>query len=219
MPALAEDLAQLLCHEGTGQPVVSRTYLEAALAGAVLLELLQAGRVGLSGDGDPGRRTTVVRDASPTGDPVLDDALRRLTARPLTLRKAIEALTKDTRRAVFDRASARGLLRKESSRVLGLIPVTKWLPDPTSATAKRAGLEAALRDGATSDERTASLITMLHAVKALPKIVGGDKSRLRSRAEEIIEGRWPDGDVRVAVKQVYAAVEANAAAAAAAAAG
>jgi hypothetical protein len=213
MPALAEDLVQLLFDDETGRSVVSQYYLDAAIGGAVLLELVSAGRVSISAPDASGRRTALVRDASPTGDEILDDALVRLAAAPLALQKAIESLVKGARVAVLNRLVERGLLRHDVSRVLGIFRLTSWpAADAAHEAQVRADIVAALQEDIEADPHTASLIALLHAVKALPKVVPGDKAHLREAAERVIAQRADDESIRAAVKQVYTAIDAYAAA-------
>ena len=75
---LAEDVLLLLLNDTSGKAVVDKTRLDLALAGGILLDLTTAGRVDVAGPGEQVKRgRLVVRDARPTGDDVLDEALRR----------------------------------------------------------------------------------------------------------------------------------------------
>lgn len=220
MTTLAEDLVLLAFDDESGRSVINQTYLDSAIAGALLLELVRLGRVTPSAPtGRSGHRTAVVTDPSPIGDPLLDLALSRLTAKPLTMGKAVEALVKGSRQAALDRLVERGLVRRDKSRVLGILRLTSWpAADVAHEAELRQKLSATLHDAADPDPETAALVALLHAVKALPKVIGGDKKALKARAEEIIGERWTDEAVRVAVKEVYTAVEMNAATVVAAAA-
>lgn len=96
---LAEDLLLLLLHDASGKPMVDTTRLDLALAGAALLELATLGKVDVTGPHDavkPGR--LIVRDGTPTGDTVLDEALR----------KAVEAVTAATAGAIAAATAAAG---------------------------------------------------------------------------------------------------------------
>ena len=76
---LAEEVLLLSLDSRSGRPVTGRFRLEPTLGGAVLADLVAAGRVGITPDSDGWRqrRRLVVHDATPTGEPVLD-AVRRL---------------------------------------------------------------------------------------------------------------------------------------------
>ncbi len=88
---IAEDLVLLVTDDETGKRSVTGTGYDAALGGALLMELALRERVDVEGEG---RRTrVVVRDGSPTGEPLLDDALARLSAGgPVPPKKAVTEL-------------------------------------------------------------------------------------------------------------------------------
>ena len=73
MPTLPERLL-LVSLDDDGQPRDPKSSLASALAGAAVTELLLAGRLALGDD------RLAVADASPTGDPVLDEVLRQVEA-------------------------------------------------------------------------------------------------------------------------------------------
>ena len=64
---IAEDLLLLATDDGTGKSEISTMQLDPALAGAVLMELVVAGRVDLQGEGR--KAEVVVIDDTPLGDP------------------------------------------------------------------------------------------------------------------------------------------------------
>ena len=73
MFSLAEDLLLLLLDDESGRSVVDGTRRDYAVAGAVLVELARLGRVSPAEPGDDAKEGyAVVREGSPTGDPVLD---------------------------------------------------------------------------------------------------------------------------------------------------
>ena len=76
---LAEDLAMLLHDPETGRLLVSSDRANLVLGGALLADLADLDRIELS---EPHRatknRTVAVVDPTPTGDPVLDEALQRI---------------------------------------------------------------------------------------------------------------------------------------------
>ncbi|MGI5258386.1 GOLPH3/VPS74 family protein [Streptomyces angustmyceticus] len=129
-----------------GRTAVWRIELSHALAGAVLIDLSLAGRIALRSD-----RVTVVRPG-PVGDPVQDEALRRLahgrrTASPETW---VGRLAPHVLVGVQERLVDRGLLVPDSGHgVLSRSPLLrpKGSPRPSphtsTATALRALLQAA----------------------------------------------------------------------------
>ena len=199
---LTEDLVLLLLDPARGRAVVDGTSLDRAIGGALLLDLAAGGRITADGDGAKARLSVAV--PTPSGDPLLDAALGRLT-KPMKAQKAVERLARGTRAQVLERLAERGLVRRESSRILGLIPVTTWVPGE-GARELRGRVTAVLRDGARPDQHLALLISLVHAVKAEHKVVDGNKRELRARAAQVAEGEWAGHAVRKAVEAVQASV-------------
>ncbi len=214
---LAEDLLLLLTHDVTGRLVLQAAQVDAGLGGANLLELALTGRVGL----DERRRVAVV-DPSPTGEEILDGALAIVSGhqgkRPKSL---IQPLAKGLRPALYDRLVARGVVRRQETRVLGLFPLRRWpAVGGGQEAAVRAQVAQVLVQGTTPDERTAALIALLHALKVEHKVVdplphGLSKRDLRARATDVSRGDWAAEAVRQAVDDMLAAVAAASIAAAA----
>jgi Golgi phosphoprotein 3 (GPP34) len=218
---IAEDLVLLLTDDSTGKSIVGSTELEHGLAGAVLLELAMAGRV----DVEPGQglwrgERLVLVDGSSTGDPALDEALRRIAARPGRKPQAVVGfLRKGLRSTLYERLVAGGVLRAESTRALGVFPTTRWPSlDPTHERALRQALYDALVVGVEPQPRVAAVVSLLLAIRAVPKVVGRgqDKKLVQARARQIAEGAWAAAAVRKAVDAVHAATVAAISAATAA---
>ncbi len=147
MATITDDLVLLLLHPEAGRAVVDSTSLDRAVGGALLLDLATRQRIAADGDGTRARIRVV--DATPTGEPLLDDALTRLAGDVLRAQKAVERLARRTRPQVLERLVERGLVRRERSRLLGIFPVTTWPPvDAGHAKELRARVAAVLRDGA-----------------------------------------------------------------------
>jgi Golgi phosphoprotein 3 GPP34 len=210
---LTDDLVLLLLDPATGRAVVDGTSLDRVIGGALLLDLATGERIKADGSGSKARLSVV--DATPTGDRVLDGALARLD-KPLRAQRAVERLARGTRRPVLEGLAARGLIRREHSRLLGIFPITTW-PPGGAAQELRARVAAVLRDGARTDQHVALLISLVHAVKAEHKVVDGPRRQLRARAAEVAEGEWAGQAVRKAVQAVQASVAAAVAASTAAA--
>jgi hypothetical protein len=199
---LTEDLVLLLLDPGTGRAVVDSTSLDRAIGGALLLDL--ATRELITADGDGAKARLSVVDATPTGDAVLDGVLARFD-KPLRAQKAVERLARGTRTPVLERLAEQGHVRRETSRLLGLIPITTWTPGD-AAKELRARVAAVLADGVQPDQHLAMLISLVHAVKAEHKIVDGPRRQLRARAAEVAEGEWAGHAVRKAVQAVQTSV-------------
>lgn len=221
---IAEDLLLLLTDDVSGKAVVDGQRVDLALAGAVLVELVTARRVELrTTAGRLTSRTVVVPvDPTPTGDPVLDEALRRVGERaPRTPQNLLGPLGKRLAGALRDRLVARGILRAEHGTVLGIFPTRSWPAADSSHEARvRAGLRDVLVLGRTPTEREASLVALLHAVGVVPKQfadLGVDRRTLKARADAIARGHVAGDAVRKAIEAINAAVAAGAIAAAGAA--
>jgi hypothetical protein len=206
MPSLAEDLTLLLLDDNSGRPVVDGTSWDNVLAGAVLLELANAGRVSPAGAEDDAKEgRLVVRDGSATGDPVLDIGLSRLETKPVKGKRAVELLVKGTRDAVLERLGERGLVRREESKLLGIFPRKSWPAADTEHESEiRQRLTGVLFDGKEPDAHIGGLVSLLHAINAVHKVVDGDKKQLRARAKEIAQGEWAGAAVKEAVQAVQA---------------
>lgn len=209
---LTEDLTLVLLSPDTGRAVVDGTSFDRAIGGALLLDL--ATRERITADGDRAKARLSVVDGTPTGDAVLDMALARFD-KPLRAQKAVERLARGTRTPVLEHLAEQGLVRRERSRLLGVLPFTTWSPGE-AAKELRGRVAAVLLDGVQPDQHLALLISLVHAVKAEHKIVDGTRRQLRARAAEVTEGEWAGKAVRKAIQAVEAGVAAAVGAGAAA---
>jgi Golgi phosphoprotein 3 (GPP34) len=84
----------------------------------------------------------------------------------------IKPLGKKLRRVLYQRLAARGVLRAERRRVLGVFSTRSWpAQDPSRKAEVRQQVTQALAGTAAPDERTAALIALLHALKCEHKVV------------------------------------------------
>jgi len=226
---LSEDVLLLLIDDASGKFVVDKTRLDLALAGGVLLDLATLGRVDVTGPGEQVKAgRLVVRDAGPTDDPVLDEALRRIgELGPKKPESVVPKLVKGLRQDLLGRLIGRGILRAQEGRVLGIFPSHSWPAlDSGHERQVRAGLHDVLVAGRSPAPREAALVSLLHAIDQVPKALGdvGVPAReLRRRAKDVAAGGFADEAVRRAVQAInaatMAAVMASATAAAAASSG
>lgn len=210
---IAEDLLLLLYDDERGKPITGSPGLDYALAGAVLIELTLLGKVDVAGEGESTKKgRLVVKDATPTGDPILDQRLAILAEKAGSKPKNLMAkLSKKLRKQVLARLAERGILEADKGRILGLFPTARWPAHDARHEAEiRASLDNVLRLGTEPDERTGALVALLHALNVVPKVVGdvGDKKAVKRRAKEIAESAWAAEAVRQAVREVQAAVTA-----------
>ncbi|MFD0482041.1 GPP34 family phosphoprotein [Kineococcus sp. GCM10028916] len=207
---LVDDVTLLLLNPETGRPLTDATRLRAVLPGAVLLDLALRERL----ESEPSRwggEKVRVRDASPTGDEVLDEALRRLGDRPTAARTAVQRLGGlKLGRAVRDRMVARGLVRHEPG---GFLRFARDHPEPGARKALVAEVASALGKGADVTPHAAALVSLLQSVGAIPKVVpelGLSRRQLTDRVQQIsdgmAEGEWAGAAVRAAQTAVTAAI-------------
>lgn len=211
---LAEDVLLLMMNDESGKALVDKTRLDLALAGAVLLDLATTGRVDVTGPGEQVKAgRLVVRDDRPTEDEVLDKALALIGATgPKKPESVLPKLAKGLRQDLLTRLTARGVLRAEEGRVLGVFPTHRWpAVDSGHERELRAGLHDVLVAGRTAAPREAALIALLQSISQVPKVLGdvGVPAReLRRRAKEVSAGGFADEAVRKAVAAVTAATTA-----------
>jgi hypothetical protein len=220
---LAEDLLLLLTDDDTGRLLVSGSEVDVALGGARLIELTMEGRVDLTGEGEGRKGRLVVRDSTRLADPLLDEALDLVAAKqgkkPDTV---VGPLGKKLRDRLYARLAEQGVLRSERGKVLGIFPTRKWpAADAAHERQLRAELEQALLIGLQPRERVAALVSLLHALGSVHKVVrpkdhAVSKRDLDRRAKEIAEGDWGSAAVRKAIAAMAAATTAAVTAATAA---
>lgn len=192
-----------------------------ALAGAILTELVLEERVRLV-ERKSGRPVVELVSATQVGDPVLDDAIRRVrTARRRASPNAW--ITRWARRRVMHETARhlarRGVLRTEERRVLLLFNRTVYPamdPGPERRLIERIR-DAVLTDDAV-DARTAAVVTLANAAGLLRPIFGrralkGRKDRFELLARDNTVG----AATRAAIQAAQAAMVAATAAATSAA--
>jgi Golgi phosphoprotein 3 (GPP34) len=211
---LAEDLLLLLTDDDSGRTIVSGTEIEPVLAGAMLIDLTLQRRLDVT---DPGAGVKegrlVVLDPTPTGEPLLDEALEKVAQ--VGGKKPGAALGKlggKLRPRLLGGLVDKGILREEKGRFLRLFPHSRWpAEDAAHEHETRSRIESALRSGLAGDERTGALVALLHAVRAVPKTfppetTGLSKKETNANAKRISEGDWASAAVRSAIDSMNAAV-------------
>lgn len=123
---LAEELLLLALEDESGKvtPAASAS-LEYGLAGAVLMDLVIGGRLGVEDD------SLAVVDGAPTGDGVLDGALARIEAsrKPRDAQHWVGKLGGDgLKEPLLAGLVERGVLSQEERMVLWIIPLTRYPP-------------------------------------------------------------------------------------------
>jgi hypothetical protein len=211
---VAEDLLLLLTDDDTGKLAAPANAVDVALGGALLIELALLGRVDVAGPGEAVREgRLVVRDARATGDDVLDEALATVGGTEgKTPRSVVTRLGIGLRDRLYARLGARGVVREEERRVLGVLARHRWpAEDVTHEADVRAAVVTAVREGSTAEPRTGALVSLLHALKVVPTVatpeaVGLSKRQVKGNAARIAEGEWAAKAVRQAIDTANAAI-------------
>ncbi|OKI99589.1 hypothetical protein AMK18_21035 [Streptomyces sp. CB01249] len=174
---LPEELL-LLAHDPVEGRVVCRTHaLRLGIAGAVAAELVLAGRVEV-------RDGKIVASGAPgIGDSFLDAALAGVAGR----RKGhkLQRWVRDTAGVKTSagrtdevwrhRLVARGALREERTRTLGVIAQRRHLVGPDDRTSPARERVSAVGNGATGDERARLLAALVGATGLAGNVLPGDE--------------------------------------------
>jgi Golgi phosphoprotein 3 (GPP34) len=201
---LAEDLFLLACHDATGRARIPTANLDLGLGGALLLELMQHGRLALVND-----RVAVV-DRTAVGDPLLDAALHTVAAGAKSHEPDywVRRLAKGTRAAVRDRLVAVGVLLIEDHKVLGVIPVhhTHQINGRIEHELVRR-LHDAVVLGHLASPETAAVVSLALAVGLEQHLFPrSDRRAIRRRMQQIADGEPVGAAVRHTIDAVNAAL-------------
>lgn len=213
---LAEEFLLACLDERTGRLRLGRDKLDPALAGALLVELAQRDRIGVTPEeaGWSRRRRLTVLSTAPTGDGELDRALAAASAgqgrrvKDLIASTSSRRISRGLRLRLLDRLATAGVLERRQRRLLGLFPSTTWSHrDRVPADEVRQRLHAALVLGLTPTPRTTALVALLRSTGALTKVLDGpDRAALRRRADELSRGEWVGRAVKQAIDTATAVV-------------
>lgn len=202
---LAERLL-MLAYKDDGTPEGDADAVDYGLAGAALMDLMLAGRVGV----DDGR--VVVGDATPTGDPVLDEVLATIAAaeEPQPPQEWVRRFP-HLRERLLDRLVERGVLRRERDKVLLVFPRTRYPAstgaEPAVETETRQQLQSAVDGPGPVEPRIAALCALVRAA-GLEGVVfpGRPSEQLRDRLAAVASSAWPDRAVRQALQELEEAI-------------
>ncbi|HLK56651.1 MAG TPA: GPP34 family phosphoprotein [Chthonomonadaceae bacterium] len=206
MLSLPESLLLLSLDEGGHNRAVATGVLNYAVAGAVLFELhlRQCIRVVA--------KQVEVLDATPTGDACLDAVLEALQAS--TAQRSIQywilTLSRNVRMVenVASGLVARGILREEQNRVLGLIPVRRYpTEDPNAGADLRDRLYSAIMGDLAPDVRDRALIALAHRCALLaPLFLKEERQEAKMRILALLKApSAPSADFAGAVQALDSA--------------
>ncbi|HEX6501393.1 MAG TPA: GPP34 family phosphoprotein [Micromonosporaceae bacterium] len=199
---LADQLFLVGHDEHTGKAHVADEVLDSGLAGAVLGELVLAGRVAVV-DG-----LVVVRDHRAYGEAVTDSALAEVIKQRAShpIRAWVEYLRDDAREMIGRRLVRDGVVQRVQSRVMLRQTVRFPAVDPVQAASPRVHLWYSIEHPELLDEVTAMLGALVRAVGLERVLVADTRRRARDTLQQITE-RLPD-DLHAVVSGVDAAVAA-----------
>ncbi|QFU89387.1 GPP34 family phosphoprotein [Amycolatopsis sp. YIM 10] len=207
-PLIAEDLLLLMLDDKSGTPAGAGT-LHYALGGAVLVELALRGRVETDGSGGLGGPKVLAAGEGPLGDPLLQEAYDKIAEKPRSVQSLLMAIGGGLRKTLVERLVERGFLRRESKRVLGLIPRTTLpIDDGRYESELRQRVRAVLEDGVEPDVRTAAVVALLSSSGTLPSLHPVPKwsGEVYHRGKEFEEGSWGASAVNTAVTRTATAI-------------
>lgn len=209
---IVEDLLLLLLDDEKGY-IAGEGMLYYPLGGAVLIELALEGHVRF----EPAERAFAtskvhaVEGPAPT-DPMLAEAYAIVVKKPRTAQELLIMIGTKLRVPVADRLVERGLVRRDTKKVLGLFRSTTWpAADARHETELRELIEGVLVEGRDPDSRTGAVIALLaasgqmHQVLQYPEV---SRTALEKRAGAIIEGNWAAEAVKAAITATNAAIAA-----------
>jgi hypothetical protein len=187
------------------------TYVaEFAIAGALLAELMLDGRIAIT---DAKKQHVGTRDTSPTGDPILDEALARIAKRkrPASVVAWLGQLAgaKWLRHRAAQQLCRRGILRADEKTVLlffkqKLYPELDPMPERRLLERMRAAVTS---ESGTVDPRTAAVISLAHGTHLLSAALGKDVvKRRRHRIEAIVRGEATGKAAKAAIEAHQAAM-------------
>ena len=207
---LHEEIMLLALRDREGTVHSGSSYIF-ALGGAVLSELMMAGRLEVFQDGKHERVRAV--DATPVGDPLLDEWLEAIAERekPRTLRDWVGrvAHTKDLKHRVALGLCRRGILRTDEDKVLWIF-TRKIYPelDPGPEREVKERMERAIFGGSESvAPRTAVLIALAHHSGILKSVFARERLKRHENAiERITSGERVGDATQEAIQAMQAAV-------------
>ena len=235
---LISDFFLAVLDPAKGKPVIDGQKFKVAMAGTAILELVRREVLTLVPEGSPlGKPGRLVRTGggADTGggssqplEPPLQDVVDRSDGRKpkdAIARIGGSQTWKDRVTPLRDLAAApliaEGVLHRVDSEVMRVFPTVRFeVSNPLIRDQLIRRLAAILREEVPVNDHDASVLSVLHAADALPKVFPGeDKKLLKARGKAISEGDWASEGVRKAIQEMNATVIAAIAAGGAVAAG
>ncbi len=195
---LGEELLLLALRDnkGTVRSTVSLV-IEQGLAGALLIELMFAGKV-LVRD-----KKLYVADSDATGDELLDTALSHIgnSKRERGAKywvKKLDSRMMENRETIADRLVERGILVRKSGRRLLIVPTTRYKSIDGSAKLKlRKKIHTAVLGGRTPDQHLAALICLVQVCELSREVFPKHEQRVAEEGMKEISSSGAVGEVVV----------------------
>lgn len=204
------DLVLVTTDSRTGRSAIGSFAADAVLGGAILVDLVETGRLRLEGEG---RHTKVaVIDERPSDDPVLEAAFAQIRGkRHRNPQTAVTKLGKHARNRTYEHLTAIGAVRATPSRVLGIFPVTRYgIVQSAHRKDLLARISGSLLHHRPVDPQTGPLISLLAAADLLKVAVDKqDLKRAKTRAKHIAAEDWAGESVRKAIEASQAVLVAT----------
>lgn len=209
-PTLAEDLLLLLFQPDSGT-IAGETTLYYVLGAAVLADMALEGDVTAT-TARNGTVTVAAREGRRPSDELFHSAWEYVSERPRGVQAILAAIGPTLRRPVLERLIARGDVREEKRRALGLFTITALIDGGTKRRADlMRSVRAALVDKATPTPRVAALAALLWGSGALPQLHPEIpwNSAVIARAEEFGRGNFGAAAAGEAVTRTMTAIVIN----------
>jgi Golgi phosphoprotein 3 len=206
--SLAEELLLLALNDEKGTILMAgATGLPYGLAGALLVELIDAGPARVEG------KMLVAAPAGSARDEILDGILTevRSAKRTRDIKHWVGKVGRSggkIKAKVADRLVTKGILRKEEGRLLLIFPTTRYPQvNPMPEYGVRERIRAVLRGMTPPDERTAALISLVHGCDLVGCLFDkGERREAKKKAKEISASQPVGSAVARTVEAVRAAV-------------
>jgi Golgi phosphoprotein 3 GPP34 len=158
---LREDLF-LLAHDDSGKLLIPENNLGAGLAGATLIGLLLDKRVAV------GEKSLEVMDPAPTGDAESDATISAIAANtaPVGPRAWVSWISHGAYERVGDSMVQSGLVRRATTRRLGLVPVARTVVEDSDDLVRvRSKVRFAIHSRGLPDPETAALCGLVRILR------------------------------------------------------
>ncbi|MDQ6525397.1 GPP34 family phosphoprotein [Nocardioides sp. LHD-245] len=206
---VAGDLVLITTDPVSGRSLLGGTETDPVVGGALLVDLVLAGRCAVVGP--PKRARVRVVTTTPVGSAAHDGALARLRpGRDVKAATVVPRLGKGARQRLLGQLVAEEALAPRREKVLWVFTTTRYdVVDIARRDALLAPVLAVLLGRAEPDEVTGPLVGLLSSGGAVPRLVGGpDRRAAVRRAKDVARGEWAGAAVNAAVASANAAVTA-----------